>query len=135
MDWVTLTEQRLLPPLHTLAEQLANEFPAVRVQVYSIGFGGCTPHPGHAIGLNCFFRGRDDYPDEVTLEIVLGPVNREPTIEADVEWGYPGHTEADLLPGAQPLTEPVLTTVAEGLPVLFDALRSAVRRGFPPSRS
>ncbi len=127
LDVIVGAEERLLPLLQRMAQELSQEFPSLRVEA------GALPPPHHILALNCFFPGRGDYPDEVTLQIDLRVVGLEPTIEAAVEWGSPGHTELDLLPGEQPLTEPVLTRVEEGLPVLFDALRTAVRRQYPPA--
>jgi hypothetical protein len=122
---------RVLPFCGELVAKLNADVPRVNAQVFDGPVGSATPYDGHHFGIDCLFpEAPADEPDNVALIVDLW--HREGTLQvsADVVWGE-GSVEAQLLPDHTPATDEVLSAIVDGLPVLADALMTALRRGKP----
>ena len=131
-----MLEDRFLPALNVLLDQIQAEHPRVRAQVFSQPYGQATDTPGRVIGLSCRLpNAEDDQPDEVVLELVFhGKDQRTRTVEANVIWGHPGQVEADLFPVAVRMDDRSLQHLEEALPILAEALLKALDEAGPPRR-
>jgi hypothetical protein len=133
-DWVARLEQRLLPQLGAIADELAAEFPAVDISVYCGPVGNLTEWQGHDFGIDCVFdRAKAEVSDNLALTIDLAHLTTRPQLTGlDVYWGYPDAThELALISDPVDLDDAALDRIEAALPQLVAALRSALARGRP----
>jgi hypothetical protein len=125
-------ERRLFPQLNRMKEQIVQEFPDVKVNIWSHSIGLKTNHQGHGISIECFIPNvMQGQMDSVSLAIDFQHLTTLPElVSADVCWGN-GYIEAELINEPIELDEAVYESLDEGLQGLFNDLRLAIERGFP----
>ena len=125
-------ERRLLPQLNEMKEQIAQEFPDMKINVWSHSVGSKTDYQGHSLRLECFIPNvKPNQMDSISLVMDFKHLSTLPElVSADVCWGN-GYIEAELINEPIELDEAVFEGLEKSLPDLYDALRLAVERGFP----
>lgn len=127
-------EQRFLPSLQNMAEEIAQDFSGVTAKVWSHSIGSQTDYQGHSIGIECSFAEANPvYVDNIALSINIRHLTTTPEIDsADVCWGHPsGYIEAELFQAPVVVDEDELGKLEDGLQGLYSALRAAIVRGQP----
>jgi hypothetical protein len=135
-------ERRILPLLETEADTLRAEFPTANIGTESHSVGSLTSLQGHMAAISCLLveaekrtpdRSRTE-PDLVDLVVGVEHLTTEPRLaDLYVCWGHPsGHVELDLLPAPIALDEAAWRLAEKAIPLLVEALRTAIRRGQPP---
>jgi hypothetical protein len=130
-------EDRLLPKLRKFAEEISEQFPTVKATVWSAPVGSLTDYQCHDLGIDCLLSDvGPDETDDVALSIGVKHRATTPLLEAGVYWGAPsGHVEIELFPDPIEATAETIQELEAGLPLLYDAIKTAVRRGQPPSET
>jgi hypothetical protein len=131
-------EKRFLPDLQKVAEEIAEQFPRVKATVWSSPVGSLTDYQGHDLGIDCLLTDtRPEQTDNVALIIGIGHLTTTPLIDqAGICWGAPSaHVEAELFLDPIEVTAETLQELEARLPLLYDALQTAVRRGHPPDET
>ena len=128
-------ERRFLPAFRTVAEELRREFPGIRITTWSSPVGSATSYQGHTLGIDCLFpHAPSDQSDNVGLSIGVMHLTTEPKLcDASVCWGAEageGCHGADLIEAPIPYSTTALDQIEAGLPLLYEALASALRN--PP---
>ena len=128
-------ERRFLPAFRTVAERLRHEFPGIRITTWSSPTGSATSYQGHDLGIDCLFPDApSDQSDNVALYIGVMHLTTEPKLcDATVCWGAgagEGCHGTDLFDSRIPYSAAALDQVEAGLPLLYEALASALRN--PP---
>src|SRR5216683_445363 len=104
-------ENRFLPGLQKVAEEISKQFPRVRATVWSSPVGSLTHYQGHDLGIACLLSdARPDQTDNVALIIGVRHLTTTPLIDkAAVGWGAPSaHVEAELFPDSMEVTAETL---------------------------
>jgi hypothetical protein len=137
MNIIEEIEERLLPGLRKVAQQITEQFPRVKATVWSSPVGSETEFQGYDIGIDCLLTdAKLDQSDNIALVIGIRHLSTTPLIDADVCWGHPsGWVEAELFPDPLEVTPEILQEVETRLPVLYEGLRRAVIRGHPPDET
>jgi len=131
-------ENRFLSGLQGVAKEIAEQFPGVKAIVWSSPVGSLTDYQGHDLGIDCLLTAAGpDQPDNVALIIGVRHLTTTPLIDrAGVGWGDPSvRVEAELFPEPMEVTTEALQEIETRLPLLYDALKRAVRRGRPPDET
>ena len=128
---VTELDQRFLPELEAMAQQIRRDFKNVQANAYSSAIGSATHNHGHDWGIDCLFTNAPlDECDNVALYIGVAGLNTNPCLcDLAVCWGA-GHSEncieTDLLESSVPWSAEAVTTIEAALPTLFDVLLAAL---------
>ncbi len=137
MSTQTELEDRFLPIFQKMATELSGEFPRVHTNVWSYPVGALTDYQGHGLGVECSIPSNPvDPAEQVQLENVALMINLKhlstlPEVDSvTVSWGS-GQVEARLVYESAEIGESLLVEIENGLPKLFDVLKSAVGRGHP----
>jgi hypothetical protein len=134
-EWVTRLDETLLPPLSRLVTRLAERYPHVNAKTFSVSVGAVTGFDGHGTGVECLLPATSpDQPDLVAISFQFGHLGDKPAlVEADVSWGHPaGYCERSLIEDAVPLSDAILSRLADDLPELEEHLTAALDRRHPP---
>ena len=120
-------ESRFLSVFRAKANQLQSEFPDARITTWSLPNGSATSLQGHDLGIDCVFPDApDNESDNVALLIGVMHLTTEPKIcDAGVGWGSPADIE--LIESPVPYSEMALNEIEAKLPLLYEALTSALR--------
>jgi hypothetical protein len=137
MSTLTDFESRFLPVFRNMATELSAEFPRVHANVWSYPVGALTDYQGHGLGVECSIPTNPMDPAEqvqlenVALMINLKHLSTQPEVDSvTVSWGS-GQVEARLVFDDEEISEKLIVEIENGLPKLFDVLKSAVTRGHP----
>ena len=131
-DIIQDIEKRFLPHIERMAEEIPQEFPLVKTNVWSWSVGSSTTFQGHDIGLECFLpEVSPDQTNIVMLIIETMHLTTVPKITAvDVCWND-GSLEEELFSQPVGITEKVFKKIELGLPRMYNCLKESIRRGYP----
>jgi hypothetical protein len=137
MSTLTDFEGRFLPVFRNMATELSAEFPRAHTNVWSYPVGALTDYQGHGLGVECSIPTNPMDPAEqvqletVALMINLKHLSTQPEVDSlTVSWGS-GQVEAKSVFDGAEINEKLMVEIENGLPKLFDLLKSAVARGHP----
>jgi hypothetical protein len=99
--------------------------------------GSLTNYQGHDLGIDCLLTdATPDQADNVALSVEVRHLTTTPLMDAAVCWGHPsGHVEAELFPDPVPMSSETLDKLEAHLPILYDAVELALKRGRPPDET
>ena len=127
-------EDRLLPTLRNLIDEVPRWSPGATAATFTNPVGFSTNLQGWNLGISCLRSGAaENEPDEVALVVSLCHLDRDPRVNADVGWNtgmieaeYGKYESNEEWPLA---TEQEINRLVESLPKLFQVLENAVRSG------
>ena len=118
--FVSEMNTRFMPVLTHMAEQLAQDFPGMKVNLYSNPVGTKTDWQGHDWGIDCCFpNASEQTQDNTYLSVEAGHLTTKPIINASVGWPV----EKQVFPEYQNADDDTFEKILQELPRLFEALK------------
>ena len=111
---------RFMPVLTRMAEQLAQDFPGMKVNLYSHAVGTKTDWQGHDWGIDCYFPDAPErMPDYTCVSVEAGRLTTKPILNAAIGWPV----QEQVFPEYRDANDDIIEKILQELPRLFEALR------------